>query len=435
MSTTDRQPPQALEAEQSLLGGMLLSPSAITDAMGVFGDRTEVFYRPAHQTIFDLIVELHANGEPADAITVATELARRNLLVRLGGADYIHTLIATVPTAANAAYYAEIIAEKALMRRVIEAGTRLVQLGFSGREDVDALVDQVQSTVTDALRATISGIADDPSLTLGDLLAQEDDPHEWLVPDLLERTDRLMITGYEGHGKSYLVAQFALTIAAGIHPFTAQPLPDAAQGNRTLIFDVENSKRQLRRRYSRISGWIDQVRDQHGLDPIDWAKVVRIVSRPEGVDLSTPRELAKIERACAEFGPDLVVAGPLYKLTDADIQDEVACKALCVTLDRLRISHDFTLILEAHAPHAQGEGKRRVRPIGSSLLLRWPEFGYGIVPHEDAVDTEHPERMRVVPWRGSRDERIWPRELKHGTVLPWEPAAEYWHRLGDRPME
>ena len=281
-----------------------------------------------------------------------------------------------------------------------------------------------------------AAVGDDLSLTLPDLLDEPDDPHDWLVPDLLERTDRLMLTGFEGHGKSTLLSQMALTIGAGLHPFTGTPLPYAAQGNRVLIFDVENSRRQLRRRYARAAGWIDHLRGQQGLDPVDWAKVVRIVSRPEGVDLSTPRELVKIERACAEHQPDLVVAGPLYKLTDADIQDEVACKALCVTLDRLRIAHGFTLILEAHAGHATGEGgKRKVRPIGSSLLLRWPEFGYGIVPNENATDVEHPELVDVVPWRGARDERIWPRTLRHGNTLPWEPTSDYFRRLDNRPME
>lgn len=436
MSDFDRQPPQALGAEQSLLGGMLLSRQAIGDVLDVLGDRTDVFYRPAHQTIFDLITELHAAGEPADPITVAAELDKRGLLHRLGGTPYLHTLIASVPTAANAGYYAEIVAEKALLRRLVAAGTRIVQLGYHGDTGgIDDIADRATREVTQAVRqgATL-GVTDIP-LTLVDLLDEPDDPHQWLVPDLLERTDRVILTGFEGHGKSFLLAQLALAIGAGLHPFTGQPLPGAVDGYRVLIFDVENSRRQLRRRYARISTWIDRLRAQHGLAPIDWAKVVRIVSRPEGVDLSTPRELAKIESACMEVAPDLVVAGPLYKMTDADISDEVACKALCVTLDRLRIRYDFTLVCEAHAPHGQGEGKRKVRPIGSSLLLRWPEFGYGITPHEDAKDSEHPELVHVVPWRGSRDERLWPRVLRHGTTLPWEPAAEYWRRLGDRPME
>jgi hypothetical protein len=427
----DRTPPQALDAEQALLGGMLLSREAIADAMVIVAPRD--FYRPAHQEIFETIADLWDTGEPADALTVAAELTKRGSLQRLGGAPYLHTLMASVPTAANAAYYAEIVAEKAKLRRLISAGTRMVQLGYSNGD-----AEQAAALAAEALAAvTGTPVVDaDTPLGLDELLAEPDDAHRWLVPDLLERTDRLILTGFEGHGKSYLLAQFALTIAAGLHPFTGESLPSAADGHRVLIFDVENSRRQLRRRYLRIKGWVDLLRAQHGLDPIDWTKNVRIISRPEGVDLSAPRELARIEANCRAVEPDLVVAGPLYKMTDADIQDEVACKALCVTLDRLRIRYDFTLICEAHAGHATGEGgKRKVRPIGSSLLLRWPEFGYGVAPHEDHDKEEHPSLVNVVAWRGARDERLWPRVLRHGERLPWEPTGEYFRRVDDRPME
>src|ERR1700682_3006878 len=122
-----RQPPADAGAEQAVLGGMLLSKDAIADVVERM--RAGDFYRPAHQSIYDTILDLYASGEPADAVTVAAELDRRNLLRRIGGAPYLHTLIATVPTAANAGYYAGIVAEKALLRRLVEAGTRVVEEG------------------------------------------------------------------------------------------------------------------------------------------------------------------------------------------------------------------------------------------------------------------------------------------------------------------
>src|SRR5690606_17996006 len=106
----DRQPPQDIAAEQSVLGGMLLSKDAIADVLEVL--RPSDFYRPAHQAIYDAILDLYSRGEPADPITISAELERRGELARVGGAPYLHTLIATVPTAANAAYYAQIVAEK-----------------------------------------------------------------------------------------------------------------------------------------------------------------------------------------------------------------------------------------------------------------------------------------------------------------------------------
>ena len=144
-----RQPPQDLAAEQSVLGGMLLSKDAIADVLERL--RPGDFYRPAHQNIYDAILDLYGRGEPADAVTVAAELDRRGLLRRIGGAPYVHTLISTVPTAANAGYYAGIVAEKALLRRLVEAGTRVVQYGYAGAEgaDVDEIVDRAQAEIYD----------------------------------------------------------------------------------------------------------------------------------------------------------------------------------------------------------------------------------------------------------------------------------------------
>jgi len=126
-----------------------LFADAIADVVEVL--RPEDFYRPAHQTVYDCILDLYGRGEPADPVTVSAELERRGELVRLGGAPYLHTLIATVPTAANAAYYAEIVAEKAVLRRLVEAGTRIVQLGYHGAEgaEVDAVVDRAQAAIYD----------------------------------------------------------------------------------------------------------------------------------------------------------------------------------------------------------------------------------------------------------------------------------------------
>jgi replicative DNA helicase len=155
-SLFDRQPPQDLAAEQSVLGGMLLSKDAIADVVEVL--RPDDFYRPAHQTVYDCILDLYGRGEPADAVTVSAELQRRGDLIRLGGAPYLHTLIATVPTAANAAYYAEIVAEKAILRRLVEAGTRIVQLGYHGAEgaDVNEVVDRAQAAIYDVTERSTS---------------------------------------------------------------------------------------------------------------------------------------------------------------------------------------------------------------------------------------------------------------------------------------
>ncbi|HET9187360.1 MAG TPA: replicative DNA helicase [Acidothermaceae bacterium] len=144
----ERTPPQDINAEQSVLGGMLLSKDAIADVVEALHGQD--FYRPAHQTVFDVILDLYGRGEPADAITVAAELTKRGEIARVGGAAYLHTLMSSVPTAANAGYYAKIVAEKAILRRLVEAGTRIVQLGYAGNGgDVDEIVDRAQAAIYD----------------------------------------------------------------------------------------------------------------------------------------------------------------------------------------------------------------------------------------------------------------------------------------------
>jgi len=141
----ERTPPQDLEAEQSVLGGMLLSKDAIADVVEVL--RGGDFYKPAHQTIFEAVLDLYGRGEPADAVTVAAELTKRNEMGRIGGAPYLHTLISSVPTAANAGYYARIVAERAIMRRLVEAGTRITQMGYADTGEVDQVVDRAQAEI------------------------------------------------------------------------------------------------------------------------------------------------------------------------------------------------------------------------------------------------------------------------------------------------
>ena len=142
----DRVPPQDLHAEQSVLGSMLINKDAIADCLEAV--KAHDFYRPAHELIFDAVLDLFGRGEPADAITVADELGKRGDLTRIGGQAYLHQLIQSVPTAANAGYYAEIVHERAVLRRLVEAGTRIVQMGYAqGEGDIDEIVNRAQAEV------------------------------------------------------------------------------------------------------------------------------------------------------------------------------------------------------------------------------------------------------------------------------------------------
>ena len=145
-SSFERVPPQNIDAEMSVLGGMMLSKDAIADVIEIL--RSTDFYRPAHASVYDVVVELFGRGDPADAVTVGAELKRKGELERIGGLPYLHTLVATVPTAANAAYYAGIVREQAQLRSLVEVGTRIVQLGYTtDGADVEGLVNLAQSEV------------------------------------------------------------------------------------------------------------------------------------------------------------------------------------------------------------------------------------------------------------------------------------------------
>lgn len=145
IGATDRVLPSDMQAEQSVLGGMLLSQDAVADVFEYIGSHD--FYAPKHELIFAAIYSLYGRGEPTDVITVTAELTRTGSLVRAGGADYLHSLTSVVPTAANAGFYAKIVQEKAVMRRLVEAGTSIAAMGYTNEGEVEDLVNQAQAEI------------------------------------------------------------------------------------------------------------------------------------------------------------------------------------------------------------------------------------------------------------------------------------------------
>ena len=141
----DRTPPHDLLAEQSALGGMLLSKDAVADVIEVV--RGTDFYIPKHELIYGAILNLYSRGEPTDVIAVTDELTKSGELSRAGGAEYLHTLTSLVPTAANAGFYSTIVAERAVLRRLVEAGTRIVQMGYASEGEVLDLVNNAQAEI------------------------------------------------------------------------------------------------------------------------------------------------------------------------------------------------------------------------------------------------------------------------------------------------
>lgn len=273
-----RQPPQDLAAEQSVLGGMMLSKDAIADVLERL--RPKDFYRPNHQQIYDAILDLFSQGEPADAVTVAAELDRRGVLRRVGGAPYLHTLIATVPTAANAGYYADIVAEKAVLRRLVEAGTRVVQYGYAGAEgaDVAEVVDRAQAEIYDVTEDRGS----EDMVALEDLLQPTMDEIDAIqagggqgqgVPtgfaDLDELTTGLhggqmiIVAGRPGQGKSTLAMDFMRSCSI-------------KHGRASVIFSLEMSKSEIVMRLLSAEARIKLADMRAGrMSDDDWTQMAR----------------------------------------------------------------------------------------------------------------------------------------------------------------
>lgn len=229
-------------------------------------------------------------------------------------------------------------------------------------------------------------------------LSVVDPPAQWVVPGLLERGDRLIWTGFEGLGKSLAIRQVAVAAAAGLHPFRPESFPP----QRVLYIDCENSERQGRKHFRQIER---AARMKNHRVPDD---NMFVIHRPAGIDLSKAPDAAWLMERVTAHQPDLLVCGPFYRLHDSESEEERGARKVVKALDEARVLCDCAVIVEHHAPHGQA-GSRQVRPFGSSLLLRWPEMGMGIVPNSEEWPCKN---VLVQPWRGNRDERHWPRAMR-----------------------
>lgn len=253
---------------------------------------------------------------------------------------------------------------------------------------------------------------------LWEFVGSADDPHDWIVPDILERGDRLILTGFEGLGKSMILRQMAVMIAAGMHPF-AWHRHDQCRPHRVLFIDCENSIRQSRRRFRPLAS--ASIHYRHRVPDGG----LRLIHRPEGVDLTKDEWAEWLTERVRAHRPDVLFIGPFYRLHEANMNEELPARRVAAVLDRIRAASECALVTEAHAGHGEQGIKRSVRPAGSSLLLRWPEFGFGIRPADGSPQFGgRPQYVEIKHWRGARDDRNWPNYLVHGdpNEWPWKTA-------------
>ncbi|KFI65289.1 replicative DNA helicase [Bifidobacterium cuniculi] len=303
-SLFDRVPPHDDDAEMATLGGMLLSK----DAIGEVSQTIEVadFYQPKHQTIYEAIIDLFAASLPVDAVTVANKLNDEGNLEKVGGPDYLHSLIASVPTAANAIYYAEIVHQRALLRQVIVAGTKITQLGYSAegsqaqdvinlaqaevyemsmgrvRQDytpikaaVEAALDQLDRIQKGEIETGImTGFRDIDAVTKG-----------------LQPGQMVVVAGRPAMGKSTLGVDFAR--AAALH-----------QGLTSVIFSLEMSKMELAQRIISAETNIPlaAMRNPEDIDPGRWNTLNNFFGKLENaplfIDDSPNMSLMEIRAKC-----------------------------------------------------------------------------------------------------------------------------------------
>jgi len=311
----DRVPPQNTEAEQALLGSLLLDQDAIDQIVGLV--KSKDFYQDAHKVIYETILDLHQGGQAVDLVTLTDALRSRGLLERVGGVSYLAVLSSVVPTAANAEYYAKIVAEKAILRQLIATATQIAQKGYEGVEDVAHLLDEAERMVMQVS----SERRREGFVPIKDLLMETLDYLENLarhkedltgVPtfrDLdkllsgLHNSDLIVCAARPGMGKT----SFCLNIAQKVA--IKHKIPVA-------IFSLEMSKEQLVLRMLSSEALVDQSKLRSGyLLEEDWKRLAmaagRLAEAPIYIDdtpgISVLEVRGKSRKLKAENGLGLII--------------------------------------------------------------------------------------------------------------------------------
>ncbi|MFC8037842.1 AAA family ATPase [Paenarthrobacter sp. NPDC057355] len=383
--------------EELVIGACMLTPDSIRFASGVLepGD----FKSKTHADVFRAIVQLRKADEPVEPFSVwtrAQELGARGIEV----VD-LHRMVEGVGSAESISFYADQVKEASSRRKLSIIATSLL------REATDETrhPSQAAQAAAEAIKnLAASGTQRMTTKTLEAILAVQED-HDWLIPDLLERGDRLILTGFEGGGKTTWIRQMLICMAAGIHPTTWDMLDNPLK---VLVVDAENTEAQWR---AQVRGMTAKAAAYGIADP---APNVEIYAKGR-IDITKDATLGEVHRLLDEHSPDVLAIGPLYKMVSTGINNDQEAAPLIMALDSLR-DRGVALIMEGHA--SKGNSQNLVRdlaPRGSAALMGWPEFGFGLHP-----DANNPDMTLVTRWRGDREAgRLWPRELWRGGAFPW----------------
>jgi replicative DNA helicase len=397
-----RTPPHDLDAETAVLGAVLVSPRVLADITSLTASD---FYRPTHADAYAAILQLHAQGEPIDVVSVAGRSS-----MGMTATDLMH-IQGSVGSVGAAVKHSRTLIELALRRKAIALASEIITTAYDDN-DPTAVIEQMSRASTE-LVLPLDGRAPRDLHWLMDFLdrKREEIPGgEWAIPGLLRRTWRAVFVAQEGAGKSVLLRQLAILPAQGIHPFTFAPIPPV----RTLIVDAENPAEVIDHQALPI---VARLKSEH--QDTDKSQAW-LWHRPQGIDVRNRSSLAELEAAIAHAKPALVCMGPIYKLfrTGSGENYEHVAGEVQGVLDDLRTRYRFALVLEHHAPKASGGSKRTMDPSGASLWLRWSEFGITLRPTE--VRDGRVQELELGRFRYDRIPAAWPTKLTRGLRYPWE---------------
>jgi len=398
-------------AEKQVLGSLMHQPALTERIFTVIG--ADDFSVPAHAELARILQRRVIAGEPISPTAVITAVTADGTVGKIGGGSYLFELYQQVEIPASAPLLAEDIRRCATQRSLVEIATRLAQRASSVDAEPLSLATEAQAQLADLAEAELL-TANVTVPTLTDFLQGDDDPEDWVIPGLLAREDRMILTGAEGLGKMMLLRQIAVCAAAGLDPFTRKPIDPCT----VLLVDLENPAQIMRQTIRRMveSAKIKSARH-------DVTDRVFVERRPEGLNLADPANVAWLMKRVTLTSPDILIIGPLYKLMNDNPNDEATARACTVALDLVRTHGKCALLLEAHAGHGNSAmTDRPIRPTGSSLWLRWPEFGYGL-KRAKTDDAQEFRRVELQPWRGARGEREWPVELIGDPAFAFQPPT------------
>lgn len=412
-----RIPPGDNDAEESVLGCLLLMPSLIGD-LGHTLDPSD-FWRPQHGLLYQAMIDMYATGQPVDTVTISSELRSRGHLDAIGGPSALLGLQNATPAITNAHRYAELVIDASRRRRAIAFFADRIEECYRGRP-IDEIIADADPRVDDLIASrssTVEGLSSIADFVT--LATRSVETRPWLIPHVVKAMWKTLIVATEGAGKGNLLWFLALHSAAGRDPW--QPSRRITPV-RCLYVDAENADEDIVHQVEVVN-----TRDDLVLEAGD---NMSILHREGGMNLRTRRAQAELEATLQRTRAQIVFAGPLYKLFRRGSREDMEQVAIEVTdyLDDLRKRFNIAILIEHHAPKGT-QGKREMVPFGSGQWMRWPQFGLTLEAIGNvAADDDH-YRLEVGRFRRDRGRADWPQTIERGasmSITAWTP----WWRDG-----